>query len=133
MPFCHGCMLPSVAWQQHVTEYWQEGSCSTSIPPPSASHYVVGQYNKIEGSLLLCNIAYIWIIHAQKINFKIFFSYNRFIMEVIVITICCQHSHYVYCLQYWNCMLSLYLHMLYISLWFTKHVVDTDVAYTFLY
>ena len=47
--FCHtASLLPSVTWQQNVTEYWWEGSVSTVIPPTSASD-VVGQHNKIEG------------------------------------------------------------------------------------
>ena len=47
MPFCQTApLLPSVAQQQHVTEYWWEGSTSIAIPPTSASD-VVGQHNKI--------------------------------------------------------------------------------------
>jgi len=26
-------LLPSVAWQQHVMEYWREGSTSIAMPP----------------------------------------------------------------------------------------------------
>jgi len=45
--FCQTApLLPSVAWQQHVMEFWWEGSTSTAIPPPSASA-VVGQHNRL--------------------------------------------------------------------------------------
>ena len=44
-------LLPSVTQQQHVMEYWWEGSASTAIPPTSASD-AVGQHNKIEGIIL---------------------------------------------------------------------------------
>ena len=30
-------LLPSVTWQQNVTEYWWEGSASTAISPPTGS------------------------------------------------------------------------------------------------
>ena len=47
MPLCQSApLLPSVTWQQHVTEYWQEGSTSTAILPTSAAD-VVGQHNEI--------------------------------------------------------------------------------------
>ena len=39
-------LLPSVAWQQNVTEYWWEGLSSTATPQTSASA-LVGQSNKI--------------------------------------------------------------------------------------
>jgi len=39
-------LLPCVARQQHVMEYWWEGLTSTAIPPTSAS---VGTRNKIGG------------------------------------------------------------------------------------
>ena len=42
-------LLLSVTWQQHVMEYWREGSTSTAIPPIAASD-VMGQRNKIGGS-----------------------------------------------------------------------------------
>ena len=35
-------LLPSVTQQQHVMEYWWEGSTSAAVPPTSASN-VVGQ------------------------------------------------------------------------------------------
>ena len=50
-PFCQiAPLLPFAPWQQNVTEYWQEGSASTSIPP-SASDFV-GQNNKKNEALL---------------------------------------------------------------------------------
>jgi len=33
-------LLPSVIQQQHVMEYWWEGSTSTAIPPTSTSDVV---------------------------------------------------------------------------------------------
>jgi len=39
-------LLPSVTQQQHVMEYWQEGSVSTAIQLTSASD-VMSQHNKI--------------------------------------------------------------------------------------
>ena len=39
-------LLPSVTWQQNVTEYWWEGSASTAMPKTSA-FAIVGQNNKI--------------------------------------------------------------------------------------
>ena len=47
-PFCQiAPLLPSVAWQQNVGEYWWEGWASTAIST-SASE-IVDQHNKIEG------------------------------------------------------------------------------------
>ena len=39
---CHfvAPLLPPVAWQQNVMEYWQEGSTSTAIPSTSVSDVV---------------------------------------------------------------------------------------------
>jgi len=49
-PFCQAApLLPSEIWQQHIMEYWWEGSVSTAIPPPSAFD-AVGQHNKIGGT-----------------------------------------------------------------------------------
>ena len=46
MPFHHTApLLPSVTWQQHVMEYWWEGSASTAIPPTSDA---AGQISKIQ-------------------------------------------------------------------------------------
>jgi len=46
MPFCQtALLLPSVAWQQNLTEYWWEGSTSAAIPPISAFD-ITGQHNK---------------------------------------------------------------------------------------
>jgi len=39
---------PTAAQQQNAMEHWQEGSTSTTIPPPSASDFVK-QHNKIGG------------------------------------------------------------------------------------
>ena len=48
-PFCQTApMLPSIMQQQHLMEYWWEGSTFTAIPPPSATD-IVGQHNKIGG------------------------------------------------------------------------------------
>ena len=47
MPFCQTApLLSSVARQQSLTEYWQEGSTSTDVSTTSASD-IVGQHNKI--------------------------------------------------------------------------------------
>ena len=49
MPLCHTApLLPSVTQQRNVTEYCQEGSASTAIPPTLTSD-VMGQHNKIGG------------------------------------------------------------------------------------
>ena len=46
MPFHHTApLLPSVTWQQNVTEYWWEGSTSTAIPPTSTSD-TMGQHRR---------------------------------------------------------------------------------------
>ena len=51
-PFCQTApLLPSVAQQQNVMKYFQEGSTSTAIPPTSASD-IVGRHNKIGGITL---------------------------------------------------------------------------------
>jgi len=50
-PFCLSApLLPSVTQQQHVTEYWWEGSASPAIS--SASSDVVRQHNNIVGIAL---------------------------------------------------------------------------------
>jgi len=47
MPLCQtGPLLPSVTQQQHVTEYWWEGSTSAAIWPTSASA-IMEQHNKM--------------------------------------------------------------------------------------
>jgi len=49
MPFYQtALLLPSVTWQQHVMEYWWEGSTSTVKPLTSAPD-VMGQHNKTGG------------------------------------------------------------------------------------
>lgn len=46
MTFCQTVpLLPSIMWQEHVKEYWWEGTSSTAIPPTSVSD--TGQHNKI--------------------------------------------------------------------------------------
>lgn len=46
-PFCQTApLLPAVTQQQHVVEYWQEGSTFTAIPPTSAFE-VMGQYGRV--------------------------------------------------------------------------------------
>ena len=48
-PFCQTApLLLSITQQQHLMEYWWEGSASTAIPPTFISDFV-GQYNKIAG------------------------------------------------------------------------------------
>ena len=47
--FCQTApLLPPVTQQQNVTEYWQEDSTSTAIPPTSTSDNL-GQHNNIRG------------------------------------------------------------------------------------
>ena len=49
MPFCQTApLLPPVAWQQYVTEYYCEGPTSTAIPPTFVSD-VMDKHNKIGG------------------------------------------------------------------------------------
>ena len=49
LPFCQTAPLQtSVTQQQHVVEYWWEGSASTARPPTYTSD-VMDQYNKIGG------------------------------------------------------------------------------------
>ena len=50
-------LLPSVAQQQNVTEYQQEGSPCAAVPPTSASD-VVGQHNKIGGVTFVTDPVY---------------------------------------------------------------------------
>ena len=66
MPFCQTApLLPSVTWQQNVTEYWQEGSASTTIPPPSV--HVMGQHNEIVVfSFGTAFIYYDWVLFPEK-------------------------------------------------------------------
>jgi len=47
--FCQTApLLPSAPWQQHVTEYWWEGSTSITVLQTSASD-VMDQHNKVGG------------------------------------------------------------------------------------
>jgi len=46
--FCQTApLLPSVTWQQNVTEYWWEGP--TSDTPPTSTSDVMDRHNKVEG------------------------------------------------------------------------------------
>jgi len=70
MSFCQTApLLPSVTWQQHVTEYWWEVSTSTAIPPTSASD-VMDQRNKIGGIIFelmyISNGAFYFLIFFIK-------------------------------------------------------------------
>ena len=66
-------LLPSVTWQQHVTEYCQEGSISTAIPPTTVSG-TVGQHNKIGGTV--CGAALVHLIpFPALLNFNKTSSY----------------------------------------------------------
>ena len=48
-PFCQTVLLlPSVTWQQHMTEYWWEGAKPTAIPQTSSSNFM-DQHKKIQG------------------------------------------------------------------------------------
>jgi len=54
-PFCQTApLLPSVAQQQHVTEYWWECSNSITISQPP-TYDVVGQHNKSGGITFLAS------------------------------------------------------------------------------
>ena len=45
--------------QQHVTEYWQEGSTSTAKPLTLTSD-VMGQHNKIGGVTFRADLVHLW-------------------------------------------------------------------------
>ena len=51
-------LLPSVAWQQNVTEYSWKSSTSNAIPPTSISD-VMGQHHKI-GSITFRAALVLW-------------------------------------------------------------------------
>jgi len=62
--FCQTApLLPSVTQQQHVMEYWWEGSISTATLPISTSD-IMGQKNKIGGITSRGAL----IIHEKKIQ-----------------------------------------------------------------
>jgi len=64
MPFCQTApLLPFVAWQQNVMEYWWESSASTPIPPYVSD--IMGQHHKMVGITFR---AVFWI------NFKFWMS-----------------------------------------------------------
>ena len=50
-------LLPSVTWQQNVTEYWWEPSTSPTIPPTSNSD-IVAQHNKVGGITFRANLLF---------------------------------------------------------------------------
>jgi len=57
---------PSVTRRQHVTEYQQEGSASSAIPPTSSSE-VMGKHNKIRG-ITFGATSVVWTVpHISKI------------------------------------------------------------------
>jgi len=59
-PFCQiAPLLPSVAWQQNVGEYWWEGSTSTAKPPTSATDMMA---IKIKEEALLSEQPYYFLI-----------------------------------------------------------------------
>lgn len=47
-------LLPDIAWQQNVMEYFWEGSTSTAIPPISACD-ITGQHNE-EGGIIFAAV-----------------------------------------------------------------------------
>ena len=51
-------LLPSVAWQQNVTEYSWEGSTFTAVTPTFISD-VMGQYNKVGGITFRAALVYL--------------------------------------------------------------------------
>ena len=75
MPFCQtALLLPSVPWQQHIMEYWWEGSVSTAIPP-TFTFQVVGNIIK-QDSLLLEQLLYLPLVSKAKWKSK---SVHRFL------------------------------------------------------
>jgi hypothetical protein len=62
--FCQTArLLSSVAQQQNLTDYWQEGSTSTAISPTSATD-IVGQH-KIGGINFRVTLVYGTILQVQ--------------------------------------------------------------------
>jgi len=61
--FCQTApLLPSVARQQNVREYWWEGSASTAIPTTSTSD-IVGQHNNIGGVTFGATLVFLTPLH----------------------------------------------------------------------
>ena len=63
--------------QQHVIEYWWEGSAPTAIPPTSASD-VMGQHHKIGGTtfreaLIRYIMQFMYINSKSYVNFNVFY------------------------------------------------------------
>ena len=54
-------LLPHVAWQQHVMEYWWEGPASAAIPPTSASD-VTDKHHKTESITLEAALVYMYVV-----------------------------------------------------------------------
>jgi len=66
-------VMPSVTWQQNITECWWEGSTSTAIPPASTSN-VVGQHSKTEGIIFRAALMCIYSVSFEAscdINYTI--------------------------------------------------------------
>ena len=77
-PFCQS---PSVAQQQNVTGYWQEGTASTAIPSTSTSA-VVDQDNKI-GSIT-CGAALVFMLNYQALYEFRKASHHLFIQTLVL-------------------------------------------------
>ena len=54
-------LMPPVAQQQHVMEYWWEGLTSTAIPPTRTSD-IAGQHNKIVGITFRAAIVFLQLL-----------------------------------------------------------------------
>jgi hypothetical protein len=68
MPFCQNApLLSSVAQQQNLTEYWQEGSTSTAVQPKFTTD-VVGQHNKIGEINFGATLVY-WLMGEKQFVF----------------------------------------------------------------
>ena len=74
MPFCqtapprpsHATHPSCPPQQQHVMEYWGEGSTSTAVPPVSTTD-IVGQHIKIRG--VTFGAAFLQFKHLYFLNF----------------------------------------------------------------
>jgi len=70
MPFYKTApLLPSVARQQNVMEYWWEGSASTDIPP-SSTFDVMGQHNKTGGITFRAALILLQVHVSKKGNWS---------------------------------------------------------------
>ena len=62
MPLCQTSpLLPSAAQQQHIMEYWWEGSPSNAIPPLPSTSDVLGQQSKTGGVTFGAALVHYWI------------------------------------------------------------------------